>query len=257
MHLRRWLRFHFAVIPQPRLYFRLSLPGRCAPSFSPKPLTSLSGASPTHSGVTYARTFAGGTRFIFRRGQVCCRLRLFSPPGTWLTQWLLTAHSVSHLHPFHRRLRAFLAEAPLLSASAKKRYGLRVDRLRPPDCLRFPPIPLLRHGVGPRRLHLQSQTIFDGYVTAFAATPPTSGYWHASTPLSTRNLRLLFRAVDDGLLRSLLHSRLSHTDSHVPPTRRGRSRQHSKPSAVFITRLRRLLIERAGCVASLSAYATM
>lgn len=42
----------------------------------------------------------------------------------------------------------------------KDRYGIRVDRLRPPACLRFPPTPLLRHGVGPLRLHLQSQTIF-------------------------------------------------------------------------------------------------
>ena len=195
--------------------------------------------------------------FIFRRGQVCCRLRLFSPPGMWLTQWLLTAHYVSRLHPFHRRLRAFLAEAPLLSASAKNRCGIRVDRLRPTACLCFPPTPLLRHGVGPLRLHLQSQTIFDGYVLAFAATPPASGRWHASTPLSTGNIRLLFRAVDDGLRHFLLHSRLSHTVSHVPPTHRGRSRQHSKPPAVFIIRLRRLFIERAGRVGLLSAYATM
>ena len=175
----------------------------------------------------------------------------------WLTQWLLTAHYVSRLHPFHRRLRAFLAEAPLLSASAKNRCGIRVDRLRPTACLCFPPTPLLRHGVGPLRLHLQSQTIFDGYVHAFAATPPASGRWHASTPLSTRNIRLLFRAVDDGLRHFLLHSRLSHTVSHVPPTHRGRSRQHSKPPAVFIIRLRRLFIERAGRVGPLSAYATM
>lgn len=149
----------------------------------------------------------------------------------WLTQWLLTAHYVSRLHPFHRRLRAFLAEAPQLSASAKNRCGIRVDRLRPTACLRFPPTPLLRHGVGPLRLHLLSQTIFDGYVLAFAATPPASGRWHASTPLSTRNLGLPFRAVDDGLRHFLLHSRLSHTVSHVPPTHRGRSRLHSKPPA--------------------------
>ena len=145
----------------------------------------------------------------------------------WLTQWLLTAHYVSRLHPFHRRLRAFLAEAPLLSASAKNRCGIRVDRLRPTACLCFPPTPL--------RLHLQSQTIFDGYVHAFAATPPASGRWHASTPLSTRNIRLLFRAVDDGLRHFLLHSRLSHTVSHVPPTHRGRSRQHSKPPGTFLS----------------------
>ena len=77
------------------------------------------------------------------------------------------------------------------------------------------------------------------------------------TPLSTRNLRLLFRAVDAELLRSFLHSRSAfsaalgivkraclcsrlhenshgcHTVSRVPPTHRGRSRLHSKPSARF------------------------
>lgn len=51
------------------------------------------------------------------------------------------------------------------------------------------------------------------------------------TPLSTRNLRLLFRAVDAGLLRSFLQSHGCHTVSRVPPTHRGRSRLHSKPSA--------------------------
>lgn len=207
-------------------------------------------------------------RFIFRRGQVCCRLRLFSPPGVWLMQWLLTARYVSRFfaeqsdfvdkHPFHRRLRAFLARAPLLSAAAKNRFGIRVDRLRPPACLCFPPTPLLRHGVGPLRLHLQSQTIFTLpfplYARHLRLRLRRRVRSHSSVP---RNLRLLFRAVDDGLLRSLLQSRLSHPDSHIPPTHRGRSRQHSKPPAVFITRLRRLLIERAGRVGSLSAYATM
>lgn len=152
------------------------MPGRYAPSFSPMPLTSLTAASPTHKGERMHGDTPVGTRFIFRRGQVCCRLRLFSPPRTWLLQWLLTAHSVSHLHPFHRRLRAFLAEALLLSASAKNRFGIRVDRLRPPACLCFPPTPLLRHGVGPLRLHLQSQTIFT-----------------LSFPLYPRHLRLCLR----------------------------------------------------------------
>ena len=99
----------------------------------------------------------------------------------------------------------FLAEAPLLSASVKKRFGIRVERLPPPSPLSLSPTPLLRHGVGPLSLRLRQQTLFDGYVLAFAATPPLSGRWHASTPLSTRNLRLLFRVVDDGLRHSLLH----------------------------------------------------
>ena len=74
----------------------------------------------------------------------------------------------------------FLAEAPLLSASAKKRFGIRVERLPPPSPLSLSPTPLLRHGVGPLSLRLRQQTLFDGYVLAFAATPPLSGCWHAS-----------------------------------------------------------------------------
>ena len=69
------------------------------------------------------------------------------------------------------------------------------------------------------------------------AAPTDSGRSNSSVP---RNLRLLFRAVDDGMLRFLLQSPLSHTDSHAPPTHRGRSRQHSKPPAVLIGRLRRI-----------------
>lgn len=68
------------------------------------------------------------------------------------------------------------------------------------------------------------------------ATPTDSGRSNSSVP---RNLRLLFRAVDDGMPRFLLHSPLSHTDSHAPPTHRGRSRQHSTPSATLVIRLRR------------------
>ncbi len=49
--------------------------------------------------------------------------------------------------PTSFQVRAFLAEAPLLSASAKNRCGLRVDRLRPPSALRFAPPPLLRRGL--------------------------------------------------------------------------------------------------------------
>ncbi|MCX4285102.1 MAG: hypothetical protein OSJ47_10445 [Duncaniella dubosii] len=101
----------------------------------------------------------------------------------------------------------------------KDRYGIRVDRLRPPACLRFPPTPLLRHGVGPLRLHLQSQTIFDGYVHAFAATPPASGRWHASTPLSTRNLGLPFRLVRTGICSPFSNRREPLSPLNLPPGR--------------------------------------
>ena len=52
----------------------------------------------------------------------------------------------------------FLAEAPLLSASAKKRFGIRVERLPPPSPLSLSPTPLLRHGVGPLPLRCQPET---------------------------------------------------------------------------------------------------
>ena len=44
---------------------------------------------------------------------------------------------------------------------------------------------------------------------------------------------MLFRAADAGLLRFFLQSLGRHTDSKVPPTRRGRSRLHSKPPARY------------------------
>lgn len=49
---------------------------------------------------------------------------------------------------------------------------------------------------------------------------------------ATRNLRLLFRLVNAGSLRSKLQSRRSHTVSHVPPTHGGSCRLHSTPSAL-------------------------
>ena len=64
-------------------------------------------------------------------------------------------------------------------------------------------------------------------------TPPASLRCRpASVPLSTRNHILLFRVVNAGALRVALHSPLSHTDSHVPPTHRGSNRLHPKPTAL-------------------------
>lgn len=133
------------------------------------------------------------------------RLRLLSPPGAWLPLWLSTAHSLSRLRPCLRRLRAFLAEAPLLSASAKNRYGLRVDRLQPPLA------PFLRDFPRKLRVHcgfhsMRPQTIFTLpfplYPRHLRLRLRRRVRSHYSVP---RNLRLLFRAVDDGLPRSFLH----------------------------------------------------
>lgn len=77
-------RFHFHFPPTPygpgrsnssvprnlRLFFRLSMPGRCAPSFSPKPLTSLTAASPTHRGERMHGVTPIGRKWIIRSGRV-------------------------------------------------------------------------------------------------------------------------------------------------------------------------------------------
>ncbi len=138
---------------------------------------------------------------------------------------------VSRLRPKHRQPRAFLAEAPLLSASAKNRCGIRVDRLFPPPPFRFlhATFATLRWHGATFRLH--SQTIFGDYIPAFPDTAPASRGRAASIPSPTRNLRLLFRAVDAMPPLSILHSRGRHTDSLVPPTHREISRLHYKPPA--------------------------
>lgn len=113
---------------------------------------------------------------------------------------------VGRLRPKHRQPRAFLAEAPLLSASAKNRCGIRVDRLFPP-----PPFLFLHATFATLRWHgatfrLHSQTIFGDYITAFPDTAPASRGRAASIPSPTRNLRLLFRAVDAMPPLSILRS---------------------------------------------------
>ena len=60
--------------------------------------------------------------------------RIIDPTRSTEIAVFTNTSSVSRLRPKHRQARAFLAEAPLLSASAKNRCGLRVERLRPPAC---------------------------------------------------------------------------------------------------------------------------
>ena len=124
----------------------------------------------------------------------------------------------------------FLAEAPLLSASAKKRFGIRVERLPPPSPLSLSPTPLLRHGVGPLSLRLRQQTLFDGYTLAWLAT---SGCAYGGDPLPFRCQPETSACYSESSMMGCgtpsSISRLSHTDSHVPPTHIGGSRQHSKP----------------------------
>ena len=145
---------------------------------------------------------------------------------------------VSRLRPKHRQPRAFLAEAPFLCASAKNRCGLRVDRLFPPPPFRFlhATFAMLRWHGATFRLH--SQTIFGDYIPAFPDTAPASRGRAASIPSPTRNLRLLFRAVDAMPPLSILRS--AQADNlRAPPTHRGSCHCHSVRRLPFIYRLRR------------------
>lgn len=90
-------------------------------------------------------------------------------------------------------------------------------------------------------LHLWLQTIFDGYVTAFAATPPLSGWWHASTPLSTRNLRLFFRLSMPGRCAPSFSPKPLTSLTAASPTHRG-ERMHG------VTPIGRKWIIRSGRV---------
>ena len=127
-----------------------------------------------------------------------------------------------------------MVEAALLSASTNDRCGLRVERLPSPSPLSLTPTPLLRHGVGPLPLRLGQQTLL--------ASPFPLPHRHLrftsvsmrSNSNAPRNLRLLFRSVDAGMPHSLPPFRtIAILTDTIFPSHRGRSRQHSKPPAVF------------------------
>lgn len=138
---------------------------------------------------------------------------------------------VLRLMPTSLQVRASLVKAPLLSASTNDRCGCRVERLRPTIPLRFfhgSSSPLRCRSVPTRHLrsvtgrgaslHLRLQTLFDGYVPAFAATPPASGCWHASLSCQPGNLRLLFRLARTGICTASSGRRTAAVRHH-PPTR--------------------------------------
>ena len=135
---------------------------------------------------------------------------------------------VLRLLPTSLQVRASLVEAPLLCASTNDRCGFRVDRLFLPACLRFLPTPLLRHGAGPLRLLLHSQTIF---TLPFPLYPrhlrlrlrrrvrsnysvPRNRLWRFAPQ---RNLRLLFRLARTGICTAA-YGRRTADIRHHPPT---------------------------------------
>ena len=137
---------------------------------------------------------------------------------TWPTLWLLTAQSVSRLHPHHRQARTSLVAG---RASLRLTTAAVCGAI---DCA------------------LRLQTLFDGYVSALSRHRSYVTVSGALTPLSTRNLRLYFRLVNGSAPRSLLLSPLSHTDGHVlPPTEVLPPTSRSPCTVAVIIRLRRHL----------------
>ena len=87
--------------------------------------------------------------------------------------------SVSRLRPSLRQSRASLFTAALGSAVNKDRFGLRVERLRPPSALRLRRHPSCIGGwLAPFRLRLQ--TLFGGYVS-LRCQPETSACYSGSS----------------------------------------------------------------------------
>lgn len=138
--------------------------------------------------------------------------------------------------PTSLQVRASSVEAPLLSASTNDRCGFRVERLPSPSPLSLSPTPFLRRGVGPLSFRLRQQTLFDGYVPAFAASPPKSGCWPASLRCQPGNLRLLFRLTRTGICTASSGRRTAAIRHHPPTHKRTDERTEISPWHSLICR---------------------
>ena len=96
--LRRRVRSHSSVPRNLRLLFRPVRTGICSPA-SNRRTAAIRHHPPTHKRTDERTEISPWHSLICRRGEVCRRLPLPTPPGTWLLQWHLTAHSLSRLHP--------------------------------------------------------------------------------------------------------------------------------------------------------------
>lgn len=105
--LRCRVRSHSSVPRNLRLLFRPVRTGICAPS-SNRHTAAIRHHPPTHyrtdertviKPVALAHFSPCRAVWIYRRGQVCRRLPLSAPPGTWLSLWHFTAQYVSRSHP--------------------------------------------------------------------------------------------------------------------------------------------------------------
>ena len=121
----------------------------------------------------------------------------------------LTAHSDSRLQPQSSPTPSIFGRGSCLHTT-KNRCGCRYKDCRSP-------------------FHYGNKLFILAASTLYPDTAPSSRCRARLHIGMSGNLRLHFRAVDAGLLRSFLHfARAPHT-SRVPPTHRGCSRLHSKP----------------------------
>ena len=121
------------------------------------------------------------------------------------------------------------------------RYGLRVERLFLPARLCFPDT-VTQERCRSLRLHLHSQTLFDDSASLLCQPETSACFSEPSMPgcftpsyISRSAFSAALGIVKQACLCSRWHenSHGSHTNGHILPTHRGRSRQHSTPSAVF------------------------
>ena len=121
------------------------------------------------------------------------------------------------------------------------RYGLRVERLFLPARLCFPDT-VTQKRCRSLRLHLHSQTLFDDSASLLCQPETSACFSEPSMPgcftpsyISRSAFSAALGIVKQACLCSRWHenSHGSHTNGHILPTHRGRSRQHSTPSAVF------------------------
>ena len=121
------------------------------------------------------------------------------------------------------------------------RYGLRVERLFLPARLCFPDT-VTQERCRSLRLHLHSQTLFDDSASLLCQPETSACFSEPSMPgcftpsyISRSAFSAALGIVTQACLCSRWHenSHGSHTNGHILPTHRGRSRQHSTPSAVF------------------------
>lgn len=102
--------------------------------------------------------------------------------------------------------------------------------------LRFIPPPFLRRGGGRVCLLLRLQTIFDGFVPALRRHPSFVGVLARFTPLSTRNLRLLFRPGRTGIFTPASNRRTAAIRHHPPTHKRTDERTEICPWHSLISR---------------------